>query len=135
MTTNLIYEHIVASMPPGVEKTVMTVLVSAGAVGGDHRIKRAHLVAEVFPGDQRAWSTLDRLTRLAVESLQQQGYPVLSDSGEGGYWLAANDAEKEIYIDELESRRARLTEKILNLRKAKKLEWIEPVRVSQSRFF
>lgn len=78
-----------------------------------NRISRKELARQVFAG--RANSVNDRKVRLAIASLQSQGYPILSDSGAGGYWLGNAD-EIEAYIAELESRRAALAEKIKALR-------------------
>ncbi|HSW63816.1 MAG TPA: hypothetical protein VLH56_11000 [Dissulfurispiraceae bacterium] len=116
MTTNLRYEKIIASMPAGLERKLLTVL--SRHVGNKNRITRRDLVAAVFPlarlGARWKDSTEDRQVRRAISTLRDT-WPILSDSGDGGYWLGT-EKEIEVFIVELESRRSRLAEKIRALR-------------------
>lgn len=128
MTTNSIFTRIMAEMPPGLEKTVMLILAD-GHIGQENRISKRTLyarVAVIEPQLRRAaLSTLDRQVRKTIEQLQLQGYPILSDSGQGGYWLGRR-SEVAAYLSELQSRLDSLTIKVRALRQAEKLSWIDP---------
>ena len=122
-----VYQHIVSKMPEGLGKQIMTIL--ALHIGEKNRISRARLVLELFgyiPKNNKN-STEDRQMRRAIEELIQQGYPVCSSSGKGGYYLASSKEEREVCIRELASRRECLDQRIRQLRSANKLEWIEPI--------
>jgi hypothetical protein len=97
-------------------------------VGKENRIQRDDLVRRAIYGDGSfAHITYadDRKVRFVIASLQEQGFPKLSDSGEGSRLLAKPD-EIDGYISELESRRERLHEKIVALRRADRLVWVNP---------
>lgn len=126
MAHNPIYDRLLEQVTPGLERRIMEILVDH--IGQENRIKRDDLVRRVIYGYgsfPRLSDTDDRKVRLAIASLQEQGYPILSDSGEGGRWLAKPD-EIEGYIAELESRRERLHEKIKALRRADRMAWVTP---------
>ncbi len=59
-----------------------------------------------------ASSTEDRKIRKAIESLRNRGIPILSSSGESGYWLDVSEKAIKAMIAEWESRRARLGERV-----------------------
>ena len=112
MTTNSFYDRVIRDgKPEDLSKTVLNIL-SEALVDGE-RVDRKVLVERAF--DQPTNSTNDRKVRRAIEELRQQGYCILSDSGEGGYWFG-NPIERECFILELESRRERLAETIRALR-------------------
>ena len=73
MTTNLRYEQIISTMPPGIEKTILQVL--AKHIGETNRIARYDLVQAAFPDRWlgTAWKdgTEDRQVRKAIEELRQ----------------------------------------------------------------
>lgn len=113
MATNPVYEKILATMPDGLERSLMNVLQHH--VGNDKRISRAMLVRMIF---NRPWSancTEDRQIREAISSLQKT-VPVLSDSGKGGYYLASSADEIKLYAEEIVSRARELEEKARWLR-------------------
>lgn len=100
------YRQILASAPCGLHRRV---LFELGAhVGFEQRVPRQALVRRLFG---RVNSTTDRQARDAIADLQEAGCPILSDSGEGGYWLAATSREADPYLSEIESRIARLSAK------------------------
>lgn len=110
------FDEIKNSADAALERAIVNILRSH--VGKAHRITRKELVRKAT-GKLVASLADDRKVRLAIASLQGQGYPILSDSGAGGYWLG-EPGEIEGYIAELESRRATLAEKIRALRNARK---------------
>jgi len=111
MTTNKTYEQILANMPPGLERSVLRVL--SYHIGGHNRIDRKNLVQLAFNAE---WSeTRDRQVREAIAKLQLE-YPILSDSGAGGYWIASDYDEVEAYAAEIDSRAKDLLEKSRSLR-------------------
>lgn len=120
MTT---YEDLLSQVTPGLERRIMDIL--SRHIGRENRIRRADLVRRAIYGDgsfARISPSDDRKVRMAIANLQAQGYPILSDSGEGGRWLARMD-EVEPYIAELESRREALAVKIRALRTTGKWKW------------
>jgi hypothetical protein len=137
MTTNRTYSIILASMPPGLEKKVLEWLLIA-LESGDHTFSREALIVKIFgysvPHDKLNTSTEDRQIRTAIKNLIVMGYPVISNSGEGGYRLEANAEAREAYILEIESRAERLKDKARDLRKANRLEWrpVAPAEIQMS---
>lgn len=127
MAHNPIYERLLLEVTPGLKRDIMRVLVDH--IGADNRISREDLIRRAMHGSSvfaKITDSDDRKLRLAIAELQQEGYPILSDSAEGGRWLALPD-EIEAYIGELESRIEKLREKILALRRGEsKMVWVEP---------
>jgi hypothetical protein len=112
MTTSLTYKEIIRTMPPGLEKRIMEILDNHQ--GQADRISRPMLIRALFgilPKNYKD-STEDRQMRRAIKTRHDMGYPVLSDSGEGGYWLPATVHEADAYVAELESRRDQLDKTI-----------------------
>lgn len=126
MTTNAVYENILASMPDDMKQKVMQVLINEKCFGSDNRLKRRWLVGKVSTlvdwNPDGSWTSIDRQVRKAIEELQQDGYPILSDSGRGGYWLAHDKDEIEIAVTELASRVEKLQAKIHALRNCRALQ-------------
>lgn len=124
------YRSILASLPPGLEKKVFSILADHH-VGKSNRLSRFTLVQKAFPvallsPTNQANSYEDRQVRRSIEVLQSMGYPILSSSGEGGYYLPADRSELDEYVRELESRIEKLTVKVRSLRTGNKLAWQEP---------
>ena len=122
--TNPVYNHLLLQVTPGLERRIMQIMIDH--IGQENRIKREDLVRRAIYGDgsfARITDSDDRKLRAAIADLQGQGYPILSDSGEGGRWLAKPE-EIVGYVAELESRREALAEKIRALRRADKLAWV-----------
>lgn len=114
------YDQIVSQMPLGIERQVMSCL--RFHVGGENRISRQALVEHIFGEAWEKDSRHDRMVRMAIAVLQRE-HPILSDSGAGGYWLAANKTEVEEYINEITSRARELEEKARLLREAAEREF------------
>lgn len=134
MYENYEYSRILMELPVGLKRDVMWFL--AGHVGGENRLGRGELVTMLrrMPVySKKRLVRLDRLVRLAIAELQEDGYPILSDSGKGGYWLAGSREEVEGMCAEMESRAQKLLEKVRALRQADKLAWVEPEAVEQLR--
>lgn len=134
MGDNVYYYGILLEMPVGLAKDVMKILTEH--VGSDRRIRRAHLVAMLrllgaYKG--KAWVRMDRMVRLAIAELQEKGYPVLSDSGRGGYWLASGPEEIEGMCREIESRDEKLQDKARALRRTGKRAWVDEKQARQMR--
>lgn len=103
-----IYEAIVVETPDGLDNQVLAVLQNH--VGKTNRIKRADLVHKIFsPKNGFSFTTdsHDRQVRLAIARLRER-YPILSSSGEGGYWIADGIGELVEYQREIVSRVRRL---------------------------
>lgn len=134
MTENIRYWAIVQEMPAGLGRDVMTAL--QGHVGVDQRVGRDRLVGALLRLPEYRGKNavrMDRLVRLAIADLQEAGYPILSSSGLGGYWLAGSREEIEGMCAEIESRAERLQDKARALRGAKKLVYEdEPVVIQMS---
>lgn len=114
-----IYREILAGVTSGFEQRVAEIL--SYHVGSDNRITSEDLVRMACYGYgslTRPTDADDRRVRKAIANLQEAGLPILSDSGQGGRWIAS-EGEIDAYIAELESRRSRLAEKVAALRKAK----------------
>lgn len=106
-----VYETIQITTPEDLDDRVLTVLQSHR--GKDHRISRRSLVDAVFgfdPGDNLANSKEDRQIREAIARLQET-HPILSSSGDGGYWLPGSAEEINEYAAEINSRAMKLLEK------------------------
>lgn len=107
-TPKMVYEAIVDDMPAGLTDQVLDVLRSH--VGKPYRIGRRELVAAVFgeaPDGDLANSTHDRQIREAIEVLREK-HPILSSSGNGGYWMADSLDELNEYMREVVSRARKL---------------------------
>lgn len=119
MPVTTYYEKIVATMPEGLEKQVFTVLM--GHIGSENRISRECLVYKVFGvllgKKDLHTSSHDRQVRRAIVNLQNQGAPIMSDSGKPGYYLGSAK-DREVAIGELVRRRNALDQKIKSLKKA-----------------
>lgn len=134
MGENFGYWSIINEMPAGMARDVMAALT--GHIGSEARLERRKLVAALrrMPDYQdKAWVRLDRMVRKAIAELQENGYPVLSDSGKGGYWLASNREEIEGMCKEIESRVEKLKDKARALRTAGKLAWQDETQAKQMR--
>ena len=108
-------------MPDGIDQKVLQVLVHH--VGNDNRIRRDRLVHAVFKysdGKPKQLSTLDRQVRVSIANMQEQGIPILSDSGLGGYWLGTRQECIE-YIIEQQRRTSSLNRKINGIKKIWKI--------------
>ena len=135
MTENSVYKAILGEVPEGIKRDVMTVL--SGHVGNERRMSR-QMIAAMLRYLQPVYKNkravrLDRMVRLAIAELQEEGYAILSDSGKGGYWLAGSKDEVEKTALEMESRAEKLRKKALALRKAGKQAWVKPEGAEQLR--
>ena len=124
MTTNKFYTLILETIPEGLEKKLLDLFLTRIESGVETYMPRKTLVYCIFgyaPKDINN-SSEDRQVRLAIKSLVSKGFPIISNSGRGGYKLEANAEAREVYILELESRREHLKEQILALRNANILD-------------
>ena len=106
MEPRAIYAAIQESAPEGIDQRVLEILKQHR--GMDNRISRRELVLHVYGVDLPAGTNLannrqDRNIREAIERLRTN-HPILSSSGNGGYWYAANQEELDGWIREQESR-------------------------------
>jgi hypothetical protein len=136
MTTTQQYDLIVAQTPPDITKKVMDVLEYAFNHSPGINVTRQDMILNVFgifvEKSKLSNNREDRQIREAIETLQREGYPVISSSGKPGYRLAVDEADIEDYIVELESRRKQLEEKIRCLRNPrKKYVYQKPVIATQ----
>ena len=116
MATTSQYLNIVATMPDGLEKTVLQTILDGGYTSPQKRITRKMLVLSIF---KRAQSNLsnskeDRQIRRAIVKLVDKGIPILSDSGHAGYYLDAEN-NRETALLELIRRRNAIDAKIKKL--------------------
>jgi hypothetical protein len=101
-----IYQQILASIPSDLHLQLMTEL--SCHIGSENRVTKIILIKRLFG---KVTSTTDRQTRDAIADLQEAGFPVLSDSSDGGYWLASTSREADAYLNEIDSRIKRLSAK------------------------
>ena len=102
----LTYQKIRAASPSVLPRLILIEL--SRHIGEDNRIPKNELIIKVMG---KVTTTTDRQVRDAIADLQTQDYPILSDSGEGGYWIASNNREADSYLAELNSRIARISAK------------------------
>lgn len=106
-----VYETIKITTPDDLDSRVLAVLNRHR--GKEIRISRRDLVKTVYgidPGANLANSREDRQIREAIARLQDT-YPILSSSGDGGYWLPESVDEINEYAAEINSRAMKLLEK------------------------
>ena len=118
-----IYLEIQVTIPADLDDRVLRVIRQHQ--GKDNRVTRAQLVEAVFgvaEGDvELSKSTWDRQIREAITTLQAR-YPIISSSGDGGYWWPETMDEVNAYAREINSRAQALFEKSANvLRSAREL--------------
>lgn len=95
-----VYETIIASSPAGLDETVLGIL--RARVGRENRILRRELVRNAVGKDYENASA-DRQVRRSIARLRKL-YPVMSSSGDGGYWWAATRDEVLACMAETQSR-------------------------------
>jgi len=89
MTTTPYYDHILATMPDGLEKQVYAVM--RDYVGKENAITLPMISLVIFADDTE---THKRQVREVIETLRTQyGIPVCSNSGSAGRYMPANQAE------------------------------------------
>lgn len=106
-----IYETIQVTAPNDIDSRVLDALNHHH--GKTNRITRRELVEAVFgfdPGANLANSREDRQIREAIARLQDS-HPILSSSGDGGYWLPESPDEIHEYAAEINSRAMKLLDK------------------------
>lgn len=115
MSTTATYDHILSTMPRGLEKDILALLHHH--IGKDRPIKREALSLYCFDAFT---TTTDRQVREAIETLRREyRVPVLSESGKAGYWLAADQSEIDTFIAEMQARRDNIDQVIGSMRSAR----------------
>ena len=122
-----IYDQIKYSVPTDLDERVLRVIHQH--TGKSNQVSRQELVKQVFgvtikPADLRT-STLDRQIREAIARLQDQ-HPILSSSGNGGYFYAASMDEINRYAAEVNSRAMKLLEKSRSLLRVGQAAFSQP---------
>jgi len=110
MSRTTTYEEILATMPEGIEATILAIL--RNHVGSENAITLQALTAQAL-GDCN--TTTERQTREAIEHLRRKGVAVLSESGKSGRWLAKDQAEKDACVAEMMGRSRNLMKTIESL--------------------
>jgi len=114
-----VYIGIQANEPPDLDTRVLAVIQQR--VGKEHRITRRALVAEVFrvritSEDDLSNMTIDRQVRDAIARLRER-YPIMSSSGDGGYWWPGSLDEVMACAGEMVSRARKLEQAAASLRR------------------
>lgn len=112
-----VYEAILASAPTAIDEQVLAVLKQHQ--GMENRISRRKLIFFVYgielgAGVNLANNRQDRNIREAIERLRTE-HPILSSSGNGGYWYAGSYEEVEGWIREQESRVREMAKRVRDL--------------------
>lgn len=101
MPTTKYYEEVISKIPLGAERKIYNTLCNH--VGERNAISLRDLTKLAFGGLYN--STTERQCREAIEVLRRDYHiPVLSHSGKAGRWLAANAAELQETVSEMEDR-------------------------------
>ena len=101
-----IYKQILATTPANLHQRLLVEL--SKHIGSENRITKRDLIYRLFG---KITSTTDRQTRDAIADLQEVGFPILSGSSSGGYWMASSNREADPYLNEIDSRIVRLSAK------------------------
>lgn len=113
MSTTTFYDEILADIPDGLERNVLSALMQH--IGERNKIALKMLTIEVLG---EFTSTTERQVREVIERLRRKGVAVISESGKSGRWLAADKSELEACVLEMEARHRNLGEVIRSLRQA-----------------
>lgn len=114
-----IYERILESVDPGLERQVFDVLVA----NLGQKVTRERMILEIFevvPSELLADSTYDRKVRVCIQHLRDKDFPIVSSSGEAGYALKADENDIDQTIAELRSKIDSLQNSINHLYRSKK---------------
>lgn len=115
MSTTHVYDKIISSMPSGIERTIFVVLRFHVGKGSAIRIEE---IARQALG--KANDTTVRQAREAIEVLRKEYHvPIVSESGQAGRWIAADQSELDGCIAEFAARRRNIDDVIDALRQAK----------------
>ena len=104
-----------------------------------HGLTRPQLVAIVYRERQADITSnndrKDRKVRKAIQSLREQGVPIISSSGRAGYRLDASPEGKAAMLSDLTSRRDRLNTLITRVGRFETVSEIHPQHPQQSNLF
>lgn len=123
-----IYIEIKSSAPVDIDDRLLEVLRQC--IGKENAITRRSLVWKIYEidlsaDDDLSTSSFDRTIRDSISRLQDQ-YPIISSSGNGGYWWAESMEEINAYAAEIVSRATKLLEKSRRLERAAREFYAEP---------
>lgn len=120
MRPSTIYDEIVRSMPAGLERAVLSVLrFHVGEINHHGKQNLIHDLERMGFGRGQPWSTVERQVREVIGKLRDQGIPVCSSSGEGGYFIASCWDEFDRFIgQEIDARIVSLGERKAAMMKA-----------------
>ena len=104
--------------PDEIEREVLSIL--SFHKGKEQRISRWQLVEQIFgrqaAADRSNNNPYDRKIRMAIEKNRDQ-YLIVSSSGIGGYWLAADLDDVELIAQEYVDRSRKMEERARNIRR------------------
>lgn len=115
-----VYERILESVDPGLERQVFDVLVANLGVF----VTREFLISTIWgvevPTSDLANSSFDRQIRVCIQRLRDKDFPIVSSSGHPGYGLKADESDIDQTIAELRSKIDSLQNSINHLYRSKK---------------
>ena len=140
MPVHPVYTVLLANVTVELERQVLSALIDKAG----KRVTRPELIFAVYgtyvQQEELSNNTYDRQIREAIERLQARGFPILATSGQAGYMLGTDEKVLDDYLSELGSRRARIDEKMDNLKASRRWipmlrEWANNRPVTQERMF
>ncbi len=101
------YEELISQMPHGLERALLRVL--SYHIGKDNAISRPELLNDLA---RMGFRVHDRQARKGIEELRNNGHLIGASSGDGGYYIIADQAEFEAYIAEETSRATKILNRL-----------------------
>lgn len=101
------YEELISQMPHGLERALLRVL--SYHIGNDKAISKPDLLADLA---RMGFRVHERQARKAIELLRNNGHLIGASSGDGGYYIIANEDEYNDYVAEETSRATKILERL-----------------------
>lgn len=101
------YEELISQMPHGLERALLRVL--SYHIGKDKAISKPDLLADLA---RMGFRVHERQARKAIEELRNNGHLIGASSGDGGYYIIANEDEYNDYVAEETSRATKILERL-----------------------